>query len=169
MEHGTEKSINYLRWLAERGINFPAISAALHVKDSEPFLDGAKYLFLVSSFDSKKSSPELSLLEKIIQAIKIDSKQVYIANIDNSQTLSLLEKLEEKSALEFVFLCGERALKTFFKDDDFNSKIGEIEMLPRCNVPYIGIHDIGAMIDKPELKRPTWVGLQKVVKYLNLI
>lgn len=126
-----------------------------------------KVLFMTSSFEDHLQllhSEELQLLEKIIIALKLSFSNVDIVTwaIDrNLFSMESLKKVLQGHQYQYIFYFGTEGLSLVTqKQKSLHQEISE------GNVSFFVTLHPQEMLQKPEIKKEIWAGLQKVISNL---
>jgi len=189
---------NYLHWLEERGLTWltmiaqqpevaPENTRASCPQCQKSYIDLMSHfsgynkprlvcfysnrlnddLDLASSSSSRDSS-SLTLLKKMIKAMKVSLTDTLLVDHEQSDCLSCWQAMVEFVQPSCVLIFGEDALEKLTINLQTPASYGGVSITHLgWDIPTIATHDPEELLDNPNLKRTTWQHLQTAMTFLN--
>lgn len=105
-----------------------------------------------------------ALLKKMIQAMNLDPASVFICSCENQ---TVLEKRIQTHGPAVLVLMGERAIRLLTRAREPMETL-QGQFTDCSGVPAMPMYHPKDLLEYPELKRPAWNALQKVMEKMGL-
>ncbi|MGL1932603.1 MAG: uracil-DNA glycosylase [Desulfotalea sp.] len=126
------------------------------------------------------------MLSKMLAAMELPSNHVFVSNLikcrqkeglkiqasDAEQCRNYLHEQIKEMEPEIICAMGSFAAKTLLGKSQSLSQIRgkfyQVEIFSNCTIPVLATYHPTYLLKNEEMKRPTWIDLQKIVSRLNV-